>query len=115
MKSLLVLLVVVVAFPVAAQTSYDIAELKRQLSLLSHKVQRLETEVRALEGEVRRLQNGGKIDVLELPELPELTDVPKRSELSEAQQLILECVRIRGNDDQICFDDPEKGIADFKE
>jgi hypothetical protein len=112
MKSLLVLLVVVVSFPVAAQTSYDIAELKRQLSMLSHKVQRLETEVRALEGEVRRLQNGGKIDV---PELREITDVPERPELTEAQQLILECVRIRGKDDQICFDDPEQGIADFKE
>ena len=112
MKSLLVLLVVVASFPVAAQTSYDIAELKRQLSMLSQKVQRLETEVRVLKDEVRRLQSGGKIDV---PELHELADVPERPELTEAQQLILDCVRLRGNDDQICFDDPEKGIADVKD
>ncbi len=112
MKSLLILLVVVASFPVAAQTSYDIAELKRELSMLSDKVRRLETEVRVLKDEVKRLQYGGKIDV---PELPELAAVPERPELTEAQQLILECVRLRDNDDQICFDDPEKGIADFKD
>lgn len=111
MKPLLVLCVLMLSLPVPAQVdNYEIAEIKRNISNLSQQVRRLESEVQSLKDDVTRLQRGDA----EVPKLPELIE-PKSKELTAEQELILECVRVRGNDDQVCFDDPEKGIADFKE
>ena len=111
MKPLLILCVLMLLLPVHAQVdNYEIAEIKRNISNLSQQVRRLESEVQRLRGEVTRLQRGD----VEVPETPELSE-PKSKQLTAEQELILECVRVRGNDDQICFDDPKKGIADFKE
>jgi predicted nuclease with TOPRIM domain len=111
MKPLLILCVLLLPLSVHAQVdNYEIAEIKRNISSLSQQVRRLEAEVQRLRDEVTRLQRGD----VEVPEMPEINE-PKSQELTEEQELILECVRVRGNDDQVCFDDPENGIADFKE
>ena len=108
MKPLLILCALMLSLPVPAQVdNYEIAEIKRNISSLSQQVRRLESEVQRLRDEVTRLQRGD----VEVPEIPELTE-PKSKELTAEQELILKCVRVRGNDDQICFDDPEKGIAE---
>jgi predicted nuclease with TOPRIM domain len=110
MKPLLILCVLMLSLSVHAQVdNYEIAEIKRNISSLSQQVRRLESEVQRLRDEVTRLQRGD----VEVPEMPEVNE-PKSQELTEEQKLILKCVRVRGNDDQICFDDPEKGMADFK-
>lgn len=110
MKPLLILCVLMLSLPVQAQVdNYEIAEIKRNISNLSQQVRRLEAEVQRLRGEITRLQRGD----VEVPKKPELNE-PKSKELTEKQELILECVQVRGNDDQICFDDPEQGLADVK-
>ena len=106
MKPLLALCILILSLPVQAQgNNYEIAEIKRDISSLSEQVRRLESEVQRLRDEVIRLQRGD----VEVPKMPELK-IPDTQNLTAEQELILECVRVRGNDDQICFDDPEKGI-----